>query len=221
MRTNPAVRRAVELVADGAIGEVGRDRGGLQLPRPRRARRTGCATRHSAAAHCWTSASTRSALAQLLLGTPEPGRRSRAADRRRASTRRPGSCSGYPTGCARDAVGELRSCHGPVTATITGTAGRIVLPDGFYRAAVPDRAPGRSPATAGGSLPYEGNGLRFPAIEAGRCLRAGLAESPLLPLEDTLAVMRTMDVSGMRSACATRTSRRPEPLARRPETQPA
>lgn len=41
--------------------------------------------------------------------------------------------------------------------------------------------------------PYQGNGLRFQAIEAGRCLRAGLTESPMFPLDDTLAVMRTMD----------------------------
>ena len=40
---------------------------------------------------------------------------------------------------------------------------------------------------------FDGNGLRFQAIEAGRCMREGLTESPLLPLDDTLTVMRTMD----------------------------
>ncbi|MEO6885918.1 MAG: Gfo/Idh/MocA family oxidoreductase [Jatrophihabitantaceae bacterium] len=42
-------------------------------------------------------------------------------------------------------------------------------------------------------VPHEGHGLRHQAAEVGRCLRAGLTESPLLPLDDTLAIMRTLD----------------------------
>jgi predicted dehydrogenase len=41
--------------------------------------------------------------------------------------------------------------------------------------------------------PDAGNGLRHEAAEVGRCLRAGLLESPLLPLDETLAIMTTMD----------------------------
>ncbi|MGH8963637.1 MAG: Gfo/Idh/MocA family protein [Jatrophihabitantaceae bacterium] len=40
---------------------------------------------------------------------------------------------------------------------------------------------------------HEGQGLRHEAAEVGRCLRAGLTESPLLPLDETLAIMRSMD----------------------------
>lgn len=39
---------------------------------------------------------------------------------------------------------------------------------------------------------YEGHGLREEAIEFVRCYRKGLKESPLLPLSETLSIMKTM-----------------------------
>lgn len=41
--------------------------------------------------------------------------------------------------------------------------------------------------------PYLGNGYVHEAIEAGRCLREGLLESPHMTHEDTLALMRLLD----------------------------
>lgn len=41
--------------------------------------------------------------------------------------------------------------------------------------------------------PYSGNGYQYEAIEAMRCLRAGLTESPVMPLDETLGIMRTLD----------------------------
>ena len=41
--------------------------------------------------------------------------------------------------------------------------------------------------------PHEGNGLHYEADEVARCLRAGLLESPLMPLDETIAIMETMD----------------------------
>jgi predicted dehydrogenase len=38
-----------------------------------------------------------------------------------------------------------------------------------------------------------GRGMQHEAAEVGRCLRAGLTESPELPLDETLAIMATMD----------------------------
>jgi predicted dehydrogenase len=52
MRCNPGIRRITELIADGAIGEVTAVHADLR-------RSTGCGTRHSAAARCWTWASIR------------------------------------------------------------------------------------------------------------------------------------------------------------------
>jgi len=39
----------------------------------------------------------------------------------------------------------------------------------------------------------EGNGLRYEAEEVARCVRAGLLESPVVPLGETLQIMSTMD----------------------------
>jgi predicted dehydrogenase len=41
--------------------------------------------------------------------------------------------------------------------------------------------------------PAGGRGMEHEAIEVGRCLAEGLTESPIMPLDDTLAVMATMD----------------------------
>ncbi len=38
-----------------------------------------------------------------------------------------------------------------------------------------------------------GNGYGYEIAEAGRCLRAGKLESSIMPLDDTLAIMQTMD----------------------------
>ena len=78
------------------------------------------------------------------------------------------------------------------TARISGTDGWIELPgDGCT-----DR-----PASVSGSgnsvewidADYEGEGLRFQAIEVQRCLAAGETESPVAPLDETIALAHTMD----------------------------
>jgi len=43
------------------------------------------------------------------------------------------------------------------------------------------------------SLPYEGNGYNFEAAEVMRCLREGKRESDVMPLNETLAIMQTLD----------------------------
>lgn len=42
-------------------------------------------------------------------------------------------------------------------------------------------------------LQVEGTGFQYEAAETARCLRAGLLESDLLPLDESLAIMRTLD----------------------------
>jgi hypothetical protein len=42
--------------------------------------------------------------------------------------------------------------------------------------------------------PIEGNGLHYQATEVQRCLRAGLLESPIMPLEETSSILKTLDV---------------------------
>ena len=41
--------------------------------------------------------------------------------------------------------------------------------------------------------PFIGNGYAYEAIEVMRCLRAGLTESPVMPLDETLALMGVLD----------------------------
>lgn len=41
--------------------------------------------------------------------------------------------------------------------------------------------------------PFEGNGMRFEAMEVARCIRAGLRESPVMPLAETVSIVETLD----------------------------
>ncbi|GAA2048522.1 Gfo/Idh/MocA family oxidoreductase [Catenulispora yoronensis] len=84
------------------------------------------------------------------------------------------------------------TADGTWSATVAGTEGRIEFgrhftsPSGFsvYR---DDDLVERVEA------PFLAGGMVHEAIEAQRCLRAGLLESPLAPWSETLGVMRTMD----------------------------
>jgi predicted dehydrogenase len=97
--------------------------------------------------------------------------------------------------------GALASVHcsinggTPVSASVTGSAGRIDIPDGFF---FPDHfvlhRDGRDPETFKAD-PASGprNSFKHEAAEVMRALRAGETESPLVPLDGSLAVMRTLD----------------------------
>ncbi|MEU9322856.1 Gfo/Idh/MocA family oxidoreductase [Streptomyces canus] len=97
--------------------------------------------------------------------------------------------------------GALASLHCSLTggtatiASVTGSLGRIDIPNGFFH---PDRfvlhRDGRDPEEFVAD-PADGprNSLKHEAREVMRALRAGESQSPLVPLEGTLAVMRTLD----------------------------
>lgn len=80
-------------------------------------------------------------------------------------------------------------------ASVTGSRGRIDVPSDFYR---PERfvlhRDGRAPEEFAAD-PADGPpaSFRHEALEVMRALRAGETESPLVPLDGTLAVMRTLD----------------------------
>ncbi|MGJ3237743.1 MAG: Gfo/Idh/MocA family protein [Anaerolineae bacterium] len=80
----------------------------------------------------------------------------------------------------------------PREAFIIGTEGYIKVHNIFFR---PDTLTlhlnGKEPQTH--HLPFEGNGYAHEIHEVHRCLRDGLQESPLMPLDETLAIMRVMD----------------------------
>ncbi len=99
---------------------------------------------------------------------------------------------GYRSG-AQALISTALDARTANTASITGTKGRIDIADW---------ADGRLPAkltlldgtTQNLEFPREGKGLRFQAAEVGRCLRAGETESPVMPLDETLSIMRTLDL---------------------------
>jgi predicted dehydrogenase len=99
----------------------------------------------------------------------------------------------YPGG----AVG-LYQCglwaYSPATATITGTGGYITVGSPFFRPqsfTMHDKD--AEPQTF--SIVLDGHGHTYQAAEVARCLRAGLTESPLMPLTETVAIMRTLDTA--------------------------
>lgn len=96
----------------------------------------------------------------------------------------------YPGGALASLTCAIRT-NTPHDVWIHGTEGRIHVPN-FWRATAATLIPaGKEPQTA--TLPFGGNGYEYQAAEVARCVRAGLAESELMPLAETLATMRTMD----------------------------
>lgn len=89
------------------------------------------------------------------------------------------------------AASQLRT---PNEALIVGEKGTIRIPGRFYSAdsgSFTLHLWDQTPQTF--DFPVEGSGYRYEAEEVGRCLRAGLLESAVLPLSETYAIMQTMD----------------------------
>lgn len=80
----------------------------------------------------------------------------------------------------------------PQEALIAGTEGMIKIPSPWWRA---ERftllVPGKDDQEF--YLPLAGNGWNYQAVEVGECLSAGRIESTVMPLDETLAIMQTMD----------------------------
>ncbi|MDN5724495.1 MAG: Gfo/Idh/MocA family oxidoreductase [Propionibacteriales bacterium] len=186
-RTHPLVRKLAELVANGAIGEV----------------------RHVSAelAFCFDVDDDHRLLnpdlaggaildlgvypvhiANLVLGEPQ----------RVIGT---GRLAG--TGVDADATALLvhenatavvhcsMEASGPSDLHVLGTTGRLHLPHFLKSEKLIMHRDGADPEEFVQHLP--GHGYTLQAQEVMRCLRAGLTESPLVPLDTTLETMRTLD----------------------------
>jgi predicted dehydrogenase len=77
-------------------------------------------------------------------------------------------------------------------ATIAGTAARIDIEGMWYRA-TSFTLTERTGAVERYEFPVDGTGLRFQAEEVARCVRAGLRESPVMPLDESCRIMGTLD----------------------------
>jgi predicted dehydrogenase len=80
----------------------------------------------------------------------------------------------------------------PARAAIVGTEARIEI-DGTFYAPSSFTLISREGKRTRFEKPHEGRGLRHQADEVARCLRAGLLESPLMPLDESISIMETMD----------------------------
>jgi predicted dehydrogenase len=104
---------------------------------------------------------------------------------------RAGMVLGYDQGQMAVLHTALRT-NTPQEALIMGTEGWIRLHSPWW---CPDTftitAPGREDETQ--QLPFEGNGYGHEAAEVMHCVRSGRLESDVMPLDETLQIMGTMD----------------------------
>lgn len=98
---------------------------------------------------------------------------------------------GHPGGAVSLLFSAVRT-NTPHMAFINGTEGRITIHVPFWK-------PERLTLTRTGKadelieLPMEGSGFNYEIAEVGRCLREGKTESDVMPLNESLSLMRTMD----------------------------
>lgn len=84
------------------------------------------------------------------------------------------------------------SARTPCELTVSGTLGNVRMDAMFHLAkSVTVTLGDGSKRTI--DTPFLGNGYVHEAMEAGRCLRAGLTESPQMMHDDTLALMKLLD----------------------------
>lgn len=188
-RCFPAIHRITSLISDGAIGEVTAVHadfglsGPFELTSRWRDPKLGGGALLDLGVYPVT-------LAHLCFGAPE-----RITAQSKLTPEGVDENTGIVLGYRGPGLAVL-SCSligdSPRRAAITGTNGRIELSRDFFRPTGftllrGERAPEHVP------MPVDGFGYHFEASEVQRCLREGLTESPLVPLDETLAVMTTLD----------------------------
>ena len=132
--------------------------------------------------------------ASFVLGRPE----SVTAVGTRAATGVDAQCSavlGYADGSQALVHTTLEVDTGDCTV-VAGTEGRIELAGPLYDPTsvrlIRGTGPGATVAEPRETT-HRGHGLHFEAAEVGRCLREGLLESPVVPLDESVLIMETLD----------------------------
>ncbi|MFF7529559.1 Gfo/Idh/MocA family protein [Streptomyces bobili] len=192
MYCNPVIRRLKALVDDGAIGEVRTVQAdfGLEGPFPPSHRLRDPAQGGGALLDLGVYPVS---FAHLLLGEPTSVSAQAVISAEGVDLQTAAALS-WDSGALAALHCSLVGGTG-VTASVTGTRGRIDIPAGFFH---PDRfvlhRAGRDPEEFTAD-PADGprTTMRHEAREVMRAVRAGETESPLVPLDGTLAVMRTLD----------------------------
>ena len=191
MRTNPSVRKAVAMAHDGSLGTVRQVRADI-----------GFVLDDDPDGRLWNPELGASALldlgiypltlATMVLGVPS-GVSAGAVLSDRGVDLNGAATLTYDSG----AVASVSWCQTAWTdtrASMSGDGGRIELPQNFHTSDSFTYARNRDIDTI--TTPLLGKGYAHEAEEVMRCLREGLTESPLLPLDETLEVMALMDRIG-------------------------
>lgn len=191
---NPLIRNMAALVADGVIGEVRHVSAhfGFHNDFPPEHRMRAPELGGGAVLDLGVYPVS---FAQMLLGEPDAVQAwaQLTPERVDANT---GIVLGWNSGAvATLSCGFTADIGAP--ASVAGTAGRIEIPDGFFNA---DRYTvyrrDEEPLTVLLSDvcdDHDRHSMRHEAGEVMRALRAGDTESPLVPLDGSLSVMRTLD----------------------------
>jgi predicted dehydrogenase len=188
-RFNPVIARLRKLVAEGAVGEVRAIYADFAI-----------APTYDPAHRLWAPELAGGALldlgiypvsfAWMLLGAPDQVRAVAAPA--------PTGVDANTAIILRFGAGAVALLHcglyaeSPCAATVIGTRGRIEIEPLFYRPSSLTLYRHSRPAETY-LVALDGHGYTYEATEVGRCLRAGLTESPLMPLDETVAILRTLD----------------------------
>lgn len=190
MRTNPLIRKAQELVARSAIGELVSVRVEMGLGRP-----------FDPAHRLYDLANGGGALldlgiypvtfAWIFLGRPKTV----AVTGSLAPTGSDATVAlqwGYPDG--RDAqLWCSAPVKSPYRALVVGTEGWMGTEGRFHRPSGLTVVTGGVENRIDDPLFHDANGYGPEIEEVARCLRAGLTESPLIPAADTIAILELLD----------------------------
>ncbi len=84
------------------------------------------------------------------------------------------------------------SARSSTRAEIVGTDARVLI-DGDFYAPTAFSVVGRDGTSTRHQFEVRGRGLHFQAVEVARCLAAGELESPVMPLDESIEIMDTMD----------------------------
>ncbi|CAN5245452.1 Gfo/Idh/MocA family oxidoreductase [soil metagenome] len=189
MRCNPVIRRLQQVLDSGAVGSVQQVRAdlGFVVDRPPTDRLLDPALGGGVLLDMGIYPLT---FAYLFLGEPTHVTATAAKSEAGIDVNLAVAQS-YDSGAVAALTASMTG-HTPRTASIATDRGVFELTNGFHH---PTSATWTSSSGEVETLrePVIGTGLANEALEVVRCLRNGETQSPLVPLEDTVALMRQMD----------------------------
>jgi predicted dehydrogenase len=99
----------------------------------------------------------------------------------------------YQNGAAAALYAGLRA-QSPCEAEILGESGSIKVHGVWWKPSRMTVTPTRGKSEEW-NMPYTGNGYQYEAAEFMNCLREGRLESAIMPLDETLSIMKTLDAA--------------------------